>query len=245
MARVAHIRRLATQVGRDLLDVVFPIECVSCGNSGGLICNGCSENLPVLDPPYCEICATPGDFARCQPCSETIRWFDGIRSPYRYAGPMRQAVLALKYGGIRAGSTQLGDMLGDYLLDNPLPGTIVMSVPMPSDRQRERGYNQADLLASRVARKCNLPYEPNALIRTRRVDPQAGITDPNQRAHNVAGSFAVAVGADVSGMDIILVDDVATTASTLDECAATLKKAGARSVWGLVLAISSGNPRTE
>ena len=120
-----------------------------------------------------------------------------------------------------------------------------MPVPMPSDRQRERGYNQADLLASRVARKCNLPYQPNALMRTRRADPQAGITDPNQRAHNVAGSFAVAVGADVSGMDIILVDDVATTASTLDECAATLKKAGARSVWGLVLAISSGNPRTE
>ena len=245
MVSISQIRRLASRAGRDLLDVVFPIECVSCGNAGGLICGSCAQDLPALIPPFCPVCATPGDFVRCQPCTEYTRWFDGIRSPYRYAGPVRQAVLALKYGGIKAGASQLGGMLGDYLQENPLPGTIIMSVPMPSNRQRERGYNQADLLATRVARQCDLPYGRAVLTRTRRTEPQAGIADPNRRANNVSGSFAVRDGADVSGKEIILVDDVATTGSTLEECAKTLKHAGARSVWGLVLAVSSGDSRIE
>ena len=199
----------------------------------------------MLQRPYCEVCATPGNFARCQTCAESSRWFDGIRAPYRYAGPIRQAILALKYGGIRAGSAQLGDLLAHYLKEHPVPGEIVVPVPMPRDRQRERGYNQADLLARRVALQCGLPCEPTALARTRRADPQAGIADSNLRAANVAGSFTVAPGADVSGAQIILVDDVATTGSTLEECAATLKRAGAESVWCLTLARSIGDPRAE
>ena len=232
-------------MGRDLLDIVFPIECVGCGNSGRLICSSCSDDLPVLKPPYCQVCSTPGDFARCQPCSESDRWFDGIRSPYRYTGSIRQAILALKYGGLKAGSAQLADLLADYMRHNPIPGQTVMPVPMHRDRQRERGYNQADLLASRVARACSLPYAPNALVRTHRTEPQAGIADANLRAANVVGAVSVGDGIDVAGMDIIIVDDVATTGSTLEECAATLKRAGARSVWCLTLARVSGNAPSE
>lgn len=235
----------ATRVGRDLLGLVFPIECVGCGGSGSLICDSCTRNLPALLPPFCDICASPGDFARCQTCAESVRRFDGIRAPYRYAGPIRQAVLALKYGGIRAGSTQLGDMLADYLTENPLPVSdpMVIPVPMHRSRQRDRGYNQAELLANRVARRCDLHYEPSGLVRIRNADPQAGIADPNARADNVAGSVAVAAGVNLAGRDIILVDDVATTGSTMDVCAAALKQAGARSVWGLTLAVASGTPR--
>ena len=154
-------------------------------------------------------------------------------------------MLALKYGGIRAGSAQLGDLLADYLIDNPLPASnaTVIPVPMHRSRRRERGYNQAELLASRVASRCGLPCEPSALVRVRNADPQAGIADPTARAANVAGAVAVAPGISLSGRDIILVDDVATTGSTIDVCAAALKKAGARSVWGLTLAVADGTPR--
>jgi len=241
----AQIRRLATHVGREIMDAMFPIECAGCGNSGGLICGKCSNDLPVLSRPYCEICSTPGNFSRCQTCAESTRWFDGVRSPYRYAGAIRQAILALKYGGIKAGASQLGDLLGDYLLAYPIPGDVVVPVPMHDSRLKERGYNQSDLLARRVAHRCQLRYEPKALVRTRSTDPQAGIADQNQRTINVAGSVTKAPGLDVTDMKIVLIDDVATTGSTLEECARTLKQAGAESVWCLTLARSSTDLHDE
>ena len=238
-------RDLAAQAGRGLLDALFPIECVSCGRSGKVICDKCATDLPILQTPFCEICSTPGDFARCQRCAESIRPFDGVRAPYRYAGAIRQAVLALKYGGIKAGAPQLGDLLADYLSDNPLPGEVMAPVPMHRRRLRERGYNQADLLARRVAARGKLRYEKELLLRTRQVEPQAGISSAGQRAVNVAGSIGVSAGHDVHGSGIILIDDVATTGSTLETCAASLKQAGAVSVWCLTLAVAGGESLAE
>ena len=238
-------RDLAAQAGRGLLDALFPIECVSCGRSGKVICDKCTTDLPILQVPFCEICSTPGDFARCQRCAESVRSFDGVRAPYRYAGAIRQAVLALKYGGVKAGAPQLGDLLADYLSDNPLPGEVMAPVPMHLRRLRERGYNQADLLARRVAARGKLRYEKELLLRTRQVEPQAGISSAGQRAVNVAGSIGVSAGHDVHGSGIILIDDVATTGSTLETCAASLKQAGAVSVWCLTLAVAGGESLAE
>ena len=238
-------RDLAAQAGRGLLDALFPIECVSCGASGNVICDKCVADLAVLRPPFCAICATPGDFARCQRCAESVRQFDGVRAPYRYAGAMRQAILALKYGGIKAAAPQLGDLLADYLNANPLPGEIVAPVPMHSRRLRERGYNQSELLARRVATHSELRYERDLLFRTRQVEPQAGIGSAAQRAVNVAGSIGVSANRDVSGASVILVDDVATTGSTLETCAGALKQAGAVSVWCLTLAVAGGESLAE
>ena len=245
LRRLAPWRNLAGLAGGALLDALYPLECVGCGGSGKVICDRCATDLPALRPPFCRVCATPGDFARCQTCAETVRRFDGVRAPYRYAGAVRQAILALKYGGIKAAAPQLGDLLGEYLEDNPLPGDVLAPVPMHRRRWRERGYNQAELLASRVARECNLPYEADLLKRTRQVEPQAGISSAAQRVVNVADSVGLAAGRDVAGVGIILVDDVATTGSTLEACAAVLKEAGATSVWGLTLAVAGGHSLTE
>ena len=236
---------LAAQAGRGLLDALFPMECVSCGASGNVICDKCAADLPLLLPPFCSKCSAPGDFACCERCAASDRWFDGIRAPYRYAGPIRQAILALKYGGVKAGAAQLGDLLAGYLSDHPLPGDTIAPVPMPRSRRRERGYNQAELLARRVAQRGALQYQDNILIRTRHANPQAGITDPALRASNIAGSIAVAPGVDAFGGRFILIDDVATTGSTLSECAAALKEAGAESVWCLTLAVASGQSVSE
>ncbi len=231
--------------GRTLLDALYPLECVGCGGSGKVICDDCATDLPVLRPPFCRVCATPGNFARCQTCAETVRRFDGVRAPYRYAGAVRQAILALKYGGIKAAAPQLGDLLAGYLNDNPLPGDVLAPVPMHRQRWRERGYNQAELLGGQVARKCDLPYDADLLKRTRQVEPQAGITSAAQRVVNVADSIALTAGRDVAGAAVILVDDVATTGSTLEACAGALKEAGAASVWGLTLAVAGGQSLRE
>ena len=243
--RLAPLQSLVELAGRGLLDALYPLECVGCGGSGKVICDPCADDLPALRPPFCQICATPGDFARCQRCAEGVRQFDGIRAPFHYAGAVRQAILALKYGGIKAAAPQLGNLLAGYLNDNPLPGNVLTAVPMHSRRRRERGYNQAELLAVRVARVGNLRYDAGLLTRTRQVEPQAGIDSAAQRAVNVADSVAVSPGKDLNGAAIILVDDVATTGSTLESCAAALKRAGAESVWCLTLAVAGGQSLRE
>lgn len=244
-SRITPLHNLVEQAGRGILDALYPLECVGCGSTGRVICERCAGNLPVLEPPFCGVCSVPGDFTRCQACAEAVRAFDGIRAPFRYGGTIRQAILALKYGGIKAAAPQLGDLLADFLKANPLAGEVVAPVPMHGRRLRERGYNQAELLARRVARHCNLRYEENLLFRTRQVQPQAGIGSAAERAVNVADSIGVSASGDVAGVGIILVDDVATTGSTLETCAAALKRAGAASVWGLTLAVAGGDLRAE
>ena len=243
MRHLAPVRGLAEQAGRTLLDALYPLECAGCGGSGKVICDKCAEELPELVPPYCPVCAAYGDSELCRACAGPGRQFDGVRAPFRYEGSIRQAILALKYGGIRAAAPQLGDMLADYLQANPLPGDVLAPVPMHASRRRERGYNQAELLARRVADRCGVVYQGDLLVRTRRVDAQAGMADATSRAANVADSVAVSRPADVADKRIILVDDVATTGSTLDTCAAALKKAGAASVWCLTLAVAGSKGR--
>ena len=245
LKRLGPLQGLAEQAGRGVLDALYPLECVGCGGPGRVICDACATDLPELVPPFCRICATPGDFARCQRCAEGVRQFDGVRAPFHYGGTVRQAILALKYGGIKAAAPQLGDLLAGYLNDNPLPGDVLTAVPMHSRRRRERGYNQAELLAARVARVGNLRYDAGLLTRTRQVEPQAGIDSADRRAVNVAGSVAVSPGKDLNGAAIILVDDVATTGSTLESCAAALKQADAASVWCLTLAVAGGQSLRE
>lgn len=241
------LKGLLSQGGRGLVDAVYPLECVGCGNGGKVICDRCLAGLPALMPPFCEVCAVPGDFIRCPPCRDATPSFDGIRAPFLYAGAIRQAVLAFKYGGVRAAAPQLGGMLADYLRDNPLPGDWMAAVPMHPRRRRERGYNQAELLAREVSRRNGLEYRGDLLVRNRAVAPQAGTATAAERATNVAGSVAVSLpgDGDLDGVSIIIVDDVATTGNTLEVCAAALKAAGTQSVWGLTLAIADGRRSGE
>lgn len=227
------------------MDALYPLECAGCGGSGKIVCDRCVQALPWLTPPYCRVCAAESEVGICQVCAQLGRSFDGVQAPYRYDGSIRQAILALKYGGIKAAAPQLGDMLADHLEANPLSGDLLAPVPMHGRRRRERGYNQAELLARRVAARSGIPYRGDLLVRTRRVDPQAGMKSAASRVTNVADSIGVGQDHDVSGRQIILVDDVATTGSTLDACAASLKEAGAASVWCLTLAVAGNRSIRE
>ena len=112
-----------------------------------------------------------------------------------------------------------------------------MPVPLHRRRLRSRGYNQSHLLAKVVGKLLDMPVRQELLMRAKDLPPQVEVRSSEERRANVAGSFAAASG--VEGLSILLVDDVATTGSTLFACAAALKEAGAASVWGLVLARDS------
>ncbi len=143
----------------------------------------------------------------------------------------------LKYRGWRAAAPVLGGLLAAYLDTHKLPGETLVPVPLHHRRLRSRGYNQSQLLAKEAGKLLDMPVREGLLKRAKDSPPQVEARTSEQRRANVAGSFVASD--EVEGLAILLVDDVATTGSTLMACAAALKDAGAASVWGLVLARDS------
>jgi ComF family protein len=148
---------------------------------------------------------------------------------------MRQAIHQLKYRNLRALAAPLGQLLDDYLITNPIPGEVLVPVPLHRKRLRERGYNQSSLLARELGRLTTLPVVNDCLIRQRLALPQARTTTVEERQSNVAEAFTC-YDQRLRDKQVLLIDDVATSGATLNACAAALKAAGVLSVWGLVLA---------
>ncbi|MFC1939851.1 ComF family protein [Chloroflexota bacterium] len=219
-----------------VLNLLFPQRCIGCGKEGDFICYSCQASLPRIIPPLCPRCGRPQPSGML--CSSCVSWraeIDGIRSPFRFEGVMRQAIHWLKYRNLRALATPLAQLLNDYLTTNPVPGDVMVPVPLHRKRLRERGYNQSSLLARELSRLNNLAVADDCLVRQRHALPQARASNVDERQRNVAGAFACC-DYRLRGKQVILIDDVSTSGVTLDACASALKAAGATSVWGLVLA---------
>ncbi|HEU0021981.1 MAG TPA: hypothetical protein VFR55_09975 [Dehalococcoidia bacterium] len=147
---------------------------------------------------------------------------------------LRELIHRFKYRNLRSAAPELGQLLADYLLTHPVPGRVMVPVPLHPRRLHSRGYNQAALLAKELSKLTDLPVASSLLARRQDARPQVQTGSRQQRADNVRGSFECVAG--VQGLEVLLIDDVSTTSSTLSECAAVLKDAGALSVWGLALA---------
>lgn len=231
------IRSLA----RSALDLLLPLKCLGCREEGDVLCARCIEGLRRLEPPFCDTCAQPNVNGRCQWCLEHPTLIDGIRAPYLFEGPLREAVHRVKYQGWRAAAPVLGGLLAVYLDRDPFPtqptGQVLVPVPLHPRSLRSRGYNQSYLLAKEAGKLLDMPVRQDLLKRTKDSPPQVEARSREQRRANVAGSFGAAAA--VAGLSVLLVDDVATTGSTLSACATALKEAGAASVWGVVLARDS------
>jgi len=160
---------------------------------------------------------------------------DGIRAPFRFDGLIRQAIHQLKYGNLRALAQPLAELLSDFLVANPVPGEVLVPVPLHPRRLRERGYNQSCLLAKVLGGLLKLPVMDDCLIRRQYVLPQTRTTSLAERRDNVTGAFTCR-DQRLRDRQVLLLDDVSTSGATLGACAAVLKAAGATRVWGLVLA---------
>ena len=218
------------------LDLLFPQWCVGCGRGGELICSSCRRSLPRIMPPICPLCGRPQ--ASGILCSSCVSWhpaIDGIRSPFRFDGVIRQAVHQLKYQNLRVLAHPLAQLMRDFFVSHPLPGDVLVPVPMHQQKLRERGYNQAGLLAADLGKLLELPEVEGCLMRQQPSSPQARAATVEERKRNVVDAFCCR-DERLSGKHVILIDDVATSGATLDACAAALKETGAISVWGLVMA---------
>ncbi|MBW1803217.1 MAG: ComF family protein [Deltaproteobacteria bacterium] len=206
------------------------------------ICHACFREFVPIGSPLCPICGTPfqeglEEDRVCENCLRKKPFFDKAGAPYVYEGPVMTAIHRFKY----AGKTHLADSLGPLLVDfvrNWLPETanlLVMPVPLHPKRLRELGFNQALLLSRHISASLGLELDFLSLRRVKYTEPQAGLPS-DERRKNVRRAFRVVNPVAVKKRDIILVDDVATTGNTLNECAQALKKSGAAKVYGAVLA---------
>lgn len=204
--------------------LLYPWKCVFCESVLKYtdICHECEKKLPY----------TVGDSAM-----QKFPFIDKCVSPLYYKDKVRASVHRYKFGGCSAYSRRYAALMSDCVENNlDCRGIDVISwIPLSKKRLRQRGYDQARLIAEEIAAKTGLPCR-QLLQKVKNNSAQSLTRDAKQRHENVAGVYALDDGADVSGLRILLVDDVVTTGATMSEAARILRKAGAKSVFGVTLA---------
>ncbi len=212
------------------LDFAFPPHCAGCGREGAYLCAPCLAGARRLEDPY--RLARGGSIGGELALSPIA--LDAVYAPFVMEGPVREAVHQLKYRGVRALAPILGEAMAECADRNRLAADLIAPVPLHPRRLRERGYNQADLLAGEVARRMGIPADSRALERTTHAPPQARSAASAERWARVQGAYRARRTMD--GLRVLVVDDVCTTGATLNACALALRSAGAAAVWGLVAA---------
>ncbi|MBI1792944.1 MAG: ComF family protein [Chloroflexi bacterium] len=216
------------------LDLLFPPVCGGCGQTGSRWCGNCQQSLPKLSEPVCDVCGVPLEAAGlCADCQRARPRFNALRSWSAFDAPVRNALHRLKYRRDIGLGDALAVHLSEYVAGLNWPINVVVPVPLGRGRSHERGYNQVGLIARPLSLALRLAYVPGALMRTRETRSQVGLTK-NQRRDNVSGAFR-ADGQLVKNKVVLLMDDVATTGSTLSSCAEALYAAGAQDVFALTV----------
>ena len=229
--------KLMKLFAKDALDALFPFVCVGCGREGKSICAECEPGLPRLVPPrFCVVCAEPDVLGRCGWCRGATVAVDGIRAPYVYSrgSLVRRALIEFKFGDVRAMAAELAGHLAECMARYDIAADAIVPVPSHPRRLRERGFNQAALLAAELGKATGMAVRESLLARTSDAPSQLSVAGRVNRWSNVAGSFVCEDTVD--GLSLLLVDDIVTSGATMSACAEALKGSGARDVWGLAVA---------
>jgi competence protein ComFC len=231
------------EVLETLGDLFFPRHCAGCAVAirSGWLCGDCSDSLLAVVPPRCEACSRPYSGSLepfvCSNCRGKAFHFSSAVAVMQSRGVVRELIHRFKYGG----ETWLAGLLGEFLKQGLRDARLshrafdaVVPVPLHPLRRREREFNQAEVLARGLARAQNWQF-CDALVRIRYTVTQTHF-DRRRRMRNLRGAFHVRRKAPIEGKRLLLVDDVLTTGSTLDECARMLLLAGANTVHALAVA---------
>jgi ComF family protein len=218
-----------------LVDFLLPPRCGACRKVGAWLCERCRSRIRRLEEPLCRRCGVELDSARrnCG-CQVRLKSLARLRSAVAYEGPVERVVKRFKYEGWRRLAGPLAQLVAERLAVEGVAARWVVAVPLHPARLRQRGFNQAELLAAELRRRTALAAPPGELVRTRPTPPQVG-RDRLRRFDNVRDAF-VWRGGGLEGESILLIDDVATTGATLDACASALRAAGSGPVTGVSVA---------
>lgn len=234
----------AAEIRAHLVKALFPPVCVFCGHillkekeatasffaDKLQICRKCMAVLPLRFPQDRRIPCLSNPYE-----GDPIPDFE-VLVPFRYEEPVVSALRAVKFHDAPYIGKSLSFFMSEAVLAEDAGFDAVVPVPLSEKRLRQRGYNQAALLALPLAERMQVPYLPSFLVRTKYTKQQSRFSDPLLRLENVSDAFSVPQECDVEGLSILLVDDVTTTGSTLHEAAAAFYKRGALHVAGTAAA---------
>jgi len=237
----------ARTAGRWALDALLPPRCLGCGavvDDPGALCAPCWSKAGFIAPPHCRRCGLPFELAEpttgdleCASCVAGTPQFDRARAAMRYGDGARSLVLRFKHADATHAAPGLARWMARAGAELLADCDVIAPVPLYRWRLLWRRYNQSALLALELGRLADRPVVADLLLR-RRSTPSQGRLDRAHRRANVAAAFAVRPrhAGSVQDRRVLLVDDVMTTGATVDECARTLRRAGAAAVDVLTLA---------
>lgn len=226
-----------------VLQGIYPSKCPFCGQiTLGGICQFCENTIHKIKEPRCMKCGKPIENNRqeyCFDCKKGRHVYDWGRSLWVHRSPVSDAVYQLKYQNKRIyGKTFAEEMAkeyGDFLKKQKVD--LLIPIPLHRFRRWKRGYNQAEILAEELGKRTGIPVAKRLLIRSKRTTPQKEL-DNRLRRKNIDHAFQVKN--QIMTKKVVLIDDIYTTGSTIDEAARTLKRAGVQEVGFLTISIGQG-----
>ena len=228
-----------------LLDLLFPKFCFGCQKEGTYLCDDCRALLDVNEFDYCLCSHNPyriEQTGRCSRCQE--KKLSGLYSalPYKEHELTKKLIYQFKYPPyLKDLAKTLANIIIEHLViakkntNEIWENAVLIPVPLDIKKLKDRGYNQTEELANKLSEILKIPVITNALFKTKQTEPQMELPKA-EREKNLLGAFIVKNASAIAQHKVFLVDDVYTTGSTMEECASVLRRAGARAVWGIVIA---------
>ena len=238
------------KVLREVVNAVLPPACPVCGRPAPFaagrrvdICPECMQKVSYVDEPFCLKCGKPvqSDEAEyCNDCSRHVHVYDQACSVYEYSKDVKNSIYRFKYhnkqeyAGVYA--KQMADRCG--MMIRRWSPDVIIPVPIHISRLKMRGYNQAGLIAEALGRIIGIPIDEEALVRVIKTAPMKELSN-RERVKNLQNAFQADEKV-VRYKKVLIVDDIYTTGATFDACAAVLKQAGVREVYGISLCVGDG-----
>ena len=250
--RVRRLKKTVEKAAKLLKDLLFPVRCPICGEivdwskKNNRICEKCRPKLRRITEPFCKRCGKPLKGTQeefCYDCKETKHHYSQGRAVYVYDSMLKQSIGNLKYHNKREYAVFYIEEIATYLKKDiqrwkPL---CIVPVPLYKKKRRSRGFNQAELLAKGIGKKMGIPVYSNLLKRRTDTLPQKKL-GKKERKENLKQVFYLekSMETEIKGKNILIVDDIYTTGSTVDQCSKVLKRAGAGEVYFVCIAIGAG-----
>ena len=228
-------------------EVIFPPQCLGCSeilhpSNAKIFCHNCNDKIKFINGNICNICGTtfphsPAGNHLCGDCLDNRPYFSCARAVFSYENIILNAIHQFKYKN----NLSLGEFLASFMADFSFPDidfadySLIIPVPLHVKRLRERGFNQSLFLARPLGEKQHIPVNFSLLKRHKFTLTQTS-SNKKERKQNIKGAFEVSDKKKIAGKNILLIDDVYTTGATVNECAKTLMKSGAKKVSALTLA---------